>query len=65
MQLFEGQRKIEQEKQQKLAAAERREAKELHFMKCPTCEGVWRSIVVGALVRAVEVGKIRSPLKKQ
>jgi hypothetical protein len=36
-QLFEEKQKIEQEKQRKLAAAERRKAKELHFMKCPKC----------------------------
>ena len=35
--MFEKKQKIEQEKQQKLAAAERRKAKELHFMKCPKC----------------------------
>ena len=36
-QMFEQQQKIEQEKQRHLAAAERRKAKELHFMKCPKC----------------------------
>ena len=34
-QMFEEKQRIEQEKQQKLAVAERRKAKELHFMKCP------------------------------
>jgi hypothetical protein len=36
-QMFEEKQKIEQDKQHKLAAAERRKAKELHFMKCPKC----------------------------
>ena len=36
-QMFEEKQKIEQEKQQKLAVAERHKAKELHFMKCPKC----------------------------
>ena len=36
-QMFEEKQKIEQEKQSHLAAAERRKAKELHFMKCPKC----------------------------
>lgn len=36
-QAFEQKQKVEQEKQQKLAEAERQKAKELHFMKCPKC----------------------------
>lgn len=36
-QMFEEKQKIEQDKQKTLAAAERRKAKELHFMKCPKC----------------------------
>ena len=36
-QMFEEKQKIEQDKQKNLAAAERRKAKELHFMKCPKC----------------------------
>jgi uncharacterized protein len=36
-QMFETKQKVEQEKQQKLAEAERHKAKELHFMKCPKC----------------------------
>ncbi len=36
-QMFETKQKVEQEKQQKLAEAERQKAKELHFMKCPKC----------------------------
>lgn len=36
-QMFETKQKVEQEKQQNLAEAERQKAKELHFMKCPKC----------------------------
>lgn len=36
-QMFETKQKVEQEKQQNLANAERQKAKELHFMKCPKC----------------------------
>jgi uncharacterized protein len=36
-QMFEKKQKVEQEKQQLLAEAERKKAKELHFMKCPKC----------------------------
>ena len=36
-QMFEEKQKIEQDKQRNLVAAERRKAKELHFMKCPKC----------------------------
>ena len=36
-QMFETKQKAEQEKQRKLADAERQKAKELHFMKCPKC----------------------------
>jgi hypothetical protein len=36
-QMFETKQKLEQEKQQNLAEAERQKAKELHFMKCPKC----------------------------
>ena len=36
-QMFETKQKVEQEKQQKLAEAERQKAKELHHMKCPKC----------------------------
>jgi uncharacterized protein len=36
-QMFETKQKVEQEKQQNLAEAERQMAKELHFMKCPKC----------------------------
>jgi len=36
-QMFETKQKVEQEKQQKLAEAERQKAKDLHFMKCPKC----------------------------
>ncbi len=36
-QMFETKQKVEQEKQQQLAEAERQKAKELHFMKCPKC----------------------------
>jgi hypothetical protein len=36
-QMFETKQKVEQEKQQQLAKAERQKAKELHFMKCPKC----------------------------
>jgi len=35
-QMFETKQKVEQEKQQNLAEAERQMAKELHFMKCPS-----------------------------
>ena len=36
-QMFETKQKIEQEKQKKMAAAERKKAKDLHHMKCPKC----------------------------
>jgi len=36
-QMFETKQKVEQEKQRKLAEAERQKAKELHHMKCPKC----------------------------
>jgi hypothetical protein len=36
-QMFETKQKVEQEKQQQLAEAERQKAKEVHFMKCPKC----------------------------
>jgi hypothetical protein len=36
-QMFDQKQKIEQEKQKHLAEAERKKAKELHFMKCPKC----------------------------
>jgi len=36
-QMFEQKQKVEQEKQKQLAEAERKKAKELHFMKCPKC----------------------------
>ena len=36
-QMFETKQKVEQEKQKKLAEAERQKAKELHHMKCPKC----------------------------
>lgn len=36
-QMFETKQKVEQEKQQQLAEAERKKAKELHYMKCPKC----------------------------
>jgi hypothetical protein len=35
--MFEKKQKVEQEKQKKLAEAERQKAKELHHMKCPKC----------------------------
>ena len=35
--MFEKKQKVEQEKQKQLAEAERRKAKELHYMKCPKC----------------------------
>ena len=35
--LFAKKQKAEQEKQQKLADAEKQKAKELHHMKCPKC----------------------------
>jgi len=35
--MFDSKQKIEQEKQKKLADAERQKAKDLHFMKCPKC----------------------------
>jgi hypothetical protein len=35
--MFEKKQKAEQEKQKKLAGAERQKAKELHHMKCPKC----------------------------
>ncbi len=34
---FEKRKKAEQEKQQSLAAAERKKRKDLHYMKCPKC----------------------------
>jgi Zn finger protein HypA/HybF involved in hydrogenase expression len=36
-QMFEQKQRVEQEKQIHLADAERKKAKELHFMKCPKC----------------------------
>jgi uncharacterized protein len=36
-QMFDKKQKVEQEKQKSLAEAERKKAKELHFMKCPKC----------------------------
>jgi uncharacterized protein with PIN domain len=36
-QMFETKQKVEQEKQQNLAEAERQKAMKLHFMKCPKC----------------------------
>ena len=36
-QMFDTKQKVEQEKQKLLAEAERKKAKELHFMKCPKC----------------------------
>jgi len=36
-QMFETKQKVEQEKQKQLAEAEKKKAKELHFMKCPKC----------------------------
>lgn len=35
--MFEKKQKVEQEKQKQLAEAEKKKAKELHFMKCPKC----------------------------
>jgi len=34
---FERKKKIEQEKHEKLAAAEKQRLKELHYMRCPKC----------------------------
>ena len=35
--MFEKKQKVEQEKQKQLAEAEKKKARELHFMKCPKC----------------------------